>query len=713
MLLAAGASTFAFVFRRRVTYRWIFALLALASLGAARMQAATPRVSESSVTDYNDAPVTLLLRAVVVEPPVIRGRTLRATLEAEAVAREDAGPWLEVDGRVQLETTEPIGLSYGDRVLVRARFASPRNTPDYPEADVLGREGVFTIVHARSVDRLASGQADPILGRFYALRARALQALAACLPPEEAVLLGGVVLGADETMPPHLRQVFSQTGTTHILAVSGFNVALVAGTFGTLFGRWLGARRGALAAAIAIAGYTILVGAEPSAVRASLMAGLAMVARLIGRRGDALTSLAATGWLMTALRPLLISDIGFQLSFAATLGLVLYAEPLEHLAVAYVLPASQVESKPWVGLLREAVLLTLAAQLATWPLTAYHFGRLPAAALPANFLILPLQPPLMILGSLTAVAGMIWLPAGRLLGWITYPLAAYNIRIVEWFARIPLASVAVGPVSVAAVIGAYGLMAAVVAAAAVHKRRGPSASPVPAWAGLALLAIVTTSTWKVVLDAPDGRLHTTLFPSGDILIQSPTGRFVLLRPDSGAALPAADIGRRLPLITSSLDWMLVPSSNAADGFSAARVGARLFPRQGLYVGSPPDLALSADPERRLPMKEVLPGLRLDLGGGSLLEFLSSSDQGTVALLSMDRARLMIILGLRSNSLAPLAGEGVSGILSDRALDNPVDIRPWIVAAAGSDREATHLTTDLQGWVTVHTDGRLLWVETER
>lgn len=113
------------------------------------------------------------------------------------------------------------------------------------------------------------------------------------------------------------------------------------------------------------------------------------------------------------------------------------------------------------------------------------------------------------------------------------------------------------------------------------------------------------------------------------------------------------------------------------------------------------------------MKEVLPGLRLDLGGGSLLEFLSSSDQGTVALLSMDRARLMIILGLRSNSLAPLAGEGVSGILSDRALDNPVDIRPWIVAAAGSDREATHLTTDLQGWVTVHTDGRLLWVETER
>lgn len=708
--LTAAAATWAYVFRQRIVYRMVFACLAVAFVGGARARAAIPHPEASSVADFNDVPVLLTFRGVAVEPPVLRGRTLRVRLEVEGVAREESGPWLTTSGRVQAETTEVIGVAYGDRLQVRGWLSTPRNRPGFPEADVLERSGVFSVLHAVEVETLATGQGNPVLGFFYRLRQRALTALAAAVPPEEAALLGGVVLGADETMPTHLQQVFSRTGTTHILAVSGFNVALVAGTFGALFGRWLGARRGAVAAALAIASYTILVGAEPSAVRASIMAGLAIVARLLGRRGNALTSLAATGMIMTAWRPSLLGDIGFQLSFAATLGLVIFAEPLEQAALSWFQPAPGPKTGQVVGLLRDVVFLTLAAQLATLPLTAYHFGRLPATALPANFLILPIQPALMILGSLTAVGGMVWGPAGTVLGWVTYPLATYNLRVVEAFAAMPLASLAVGSISLLGVAGAYAALFAVAVALRARREGWKPPVSIPAWGKLAAIGLLTSLAWKAVIDAPDARLHATLFSSGDVLLESPTGRFVLLRPAAGSVAPAADLGRRLPLMSPSLDWILLPSGGSVQGFLAARPGDRLTPRGMLYVGLEPDVSALAAPGRTLLIQPAVPGLRLNLGGGSLLQILEASGDGTAVLVSMGRARLLVLLGLPYSALEPSAVTQPTAVLADEADDVDDQIAAWIVAAPGSSSLPPVLSTGRSGWLALETDGRQLWAE---
>jgi len=601
---------------------------------------------------------------------------------------------------------------------VNGWLATPRNTPSFAQADILARDGVFSILRTLHLERLGVDQADPILGFFYRVRQRALQALAASLPPEEAALVGGVVLGADESMPPHLQQVFSRTGTTHILAVSGFNVALVAGAFGTLFGRWLGARRGALAAGMAIACYTILVGAEPSAVRAALMAGLAMMARLLGRRGNALTSLAATGVIMTAVRPSLLAEIGFQLSFAATLGLVLYAEPLEHAALAWFQPAGgdrPARSAP--GIVREVILLTLAAQMATLPLTAYYFGRLPATALPANFLILPLQPALMVLGSLTAVAGMAWAPAGRLLGWITYPLASYNLRVVEGFAGLPLASLAVGPLSPWGVLVSYGFLIAL--AAALHARKTGRKLPasLPGWGWLAASAILAALLWRAALDSPDARLHATLFSSGDVLVESPTGRFVLLRPASGSVLPAGDVGRRLPLMASALDWMLLPTDDSTQGFLASRPGQRLIPFGVLHAGDEPDLSVLTGFGATASSQRVYPNLRLDLGGGSELQVLAVSDQGVAVLISMDRTRVLILLGLAYDALGPDAPVGLTAVLADGVRRANGIFDAGLIAEAGPAPEPAPVSkvfdTDHHGWIAIQTDGVQLWAVSER
>jgi competence protein ComEC len=174
-----------------------------------------------------------------------------------------------------------------------------------------------------------------------------------------------------------------------------------------------------MAAGGAILIYTILVGADAAVVRAAVMGGLALTARHLGRQTDGLASLSAAAIVMTAVKPLTLWDIGFQLSFAATLGLLLYAEPLkswfEGFAGRWL---NQDQAERLTGPVSEYALFTLAAQVTTLPLTAYYFHRLSIVSFLANPAILPVQPPVMILGGLATIAGTLWLPLGQPIAWL-------------------------------------------------------------------------------------------------------------------------------------------------------------------------------------------------------------------------------------------------------------------------------------------------------
>jgi competence protein ComEC len=179
------------------------------------------------------------------------------------------------------------------------------------------------------------------------------------------------------------------------------------------------ARAGSLAALLGIAIYTVLVGASASVVRPALMAGLAALAQRLGRQGDALAGLGAAAVAMTAANPYTLWDVGFQLSFGATLGLVLYADPVKTAFVRSVSRWTTSErAAQLAGPFGEYALFTLAAQVTTLPLTAAYFHRLSLVSWIANPLVLPAQPAVMILGGLTALTGSIWLPLGRPLAWI-------------------------------------------------------------------------------------------------------------------------------------------------------------------------------------------------------------------------------------------------------------------------------------------------------
>jgi Competence protein len=164
---------------------------------------------------------------------------------------------------------------------------------------------------------------------------------------------------------------------------------------------------------------------------------------------------------MAGITPRALWDPGFQLSFAATLGLVLYAAPLQdwftNLLARRLPPAT---ARKVAGPVGSYLLFTLAAHGLTLPIIAYHFQRISLVSLLANPVILPAQPAVMILGGLAVLLGILWQPLGQVLGYLAWPFAAFTIRAVEWFASFPGGNITLGSISLGVVIAIYLLILA-------------------------------------------------------------------------------------------------------------------------------------------------------------------------------------------------------------------------------------------------------------
>jgi competence protein ComEC len=174
--------------------------------------------------------------------------------------------------------------------------------------------------------------------------------------------------------------------------VSGSNITIISGIFYGLAQRAFGKNRAFWVATAGVAVYTIFVGASAAVVRAAAMGILYLVATRLGRATYAPASLAAAALFMTLLNPFTLWDVGFLLSFAATIGLVLYTEPLEKWFERTLTRITSAEgAKKIVGLISEALLVTTAAQITTTPIILHIFGRFSLITLATSFLILPVQ----------------------------------------------------------------------------------------------------------------------------------------------------------------------------------------------------------------------------------------------------------------------------------------------------------------------------------
>jgi len=461
---------------------------------------------------------------VVAEP--VRWAADRARLLLE-VERADGRA---VSGRVQVTVYGEVPeLAQGQRVagdLTLHPAQGPRNPGTFDYGAHLAREGVRVVATARG-ERLEALDAPrpPWPAR---VRRAALDALGRALPPASAALLGGLLLGDRTALPRDLDDAFRRGGVYHVLAVSGFNVALVAASVWALCRLARAGRRASACSAIAVVtGFAAVVGPEPSVLRAVVMAVLVLSALVLEREASVVNSLALAALAILAVRPGDLLDPGFQLSFAATAGIVLAPLPR--------------------GLVAGALGVSAAAQLAVLPIALTHFNQLSTIGVLANLGVVPLAGAATI-GGLAAV-GLAF--ASEALAAVAFdavwPVLLALRGVVALAAAVPGAVLHLpAPPWSALACYAAALLLGVAwwrRAPAEGARRGRAA---PAAALGLLAASVAIAAWPLVRP-PDGRLRVTVLDVGQgdaIVVETPDGRAVLI--DAGGGGPGRlDAGERV------------------------------------------------------------------------------------------------------------------------------------------------------------------------
>jgi competence protein ComEC len=450
----------------------------------------------------------------------------------------------------------------GDIVQVEGRT---RPRPDSPYGTYLARLGAWGTLDARHLELIE--RPTDVAARFERLRRDAGDLLTRVLPEPEAGLAAGILIGLRDRVDRDVAAAFTTAGVSHVVAISGWNIAIVAAAIAALAGS-LGRRRRSVVTAIAIVGYIAFAGASPSVLRAGAMAGVVLLARETGRSGRAAAALGWAAALLLLADPALVHDAGFQLSSLATAGLIAWATPLTD------------RLERWSGgrlprWLSESLGVSIAAQLATLPIVLGSFGRLALIAPDVNLLVVPLVAPAMAAGLLAMAGGALvsaGLPdaAGAILaapGWVALRLM---IRIVEAAAGLPLASVQVEPaVGVAAAVATGATILVLAARSRRHRVARESSSavrpdqpsrPIVLRIVTAGLVVAVAVAGAVVVLRPAGVARVTVLDVGQgdaILVEGSRGGRLLVDggPDPGRLLVQLD--RRIPPWDRRLDAVIL------------------------------------------------------------------------------------------------------------------------------------------------------------
>lgn len=352
---------------------------------------------------------------------------------------------------VLVKTDRHSAIGYGDTITITGILKSPKSfatdlgrTFDYP--GYLAARGVMYTMSPGVIRLVDTTTGNPLLRQLFIGKAAFITALQSVLPEPHVGLGVGLLLGVKQALGDELETSFRRAGIIHIVVLSGYNIMIIVTFVMFVLTRFLPLRARVAAGVIIIALFALLVGLGASVVRASIMATLVLLAAGLGRRYNVTRALFFAGAVMLLINPLLlVYDIGFQLSFMATLGLLMVAPQFE--AVLVQLPNT-------MGV-REFLLATLATQIAVLPLLLYHIGEFSLIALIVNILVLPLVPGAMLLTFITGLVALISTGLALPFAYAAYATLAYIITVATWCAALPFASVVVPPFPFLVVLLAY------------------------------------------------------------------------------------------------------------------------------------------------------------------------------------------------------------------------------------------------------------------
>jgi competence protein ComEC len=478
----------------------------------------------------HDLGTAVRLEGTLVEEPrrwaPDRGRLL---LQVEDIVRSSERR--PASGLIQVSVygeMPPVGE--GQRVALDSHLHRPtgfRNPGGFDYPAHLARRGILVVGNSRA-DRVVAVTADdppwPVRVRRWAVGQ-----LGAHLPPPSATLLAGLLLGERAQLDPETEDAFRRAGVLHVLAVSGFNVALVASSVFLVLGTVRVPRRAsALGAALAIVGFAMVVGSEPSVVRATVMGLTVLGAIVLDRESQLLNALAFAALLLLAWRPEDLWDPGFQLSFAATAGIVWLAPRA----------AKALRDRGLPSALATALAVSLTAQAGVTPVMASHFNQLSLVGIAVNLLVVPLAGAVTVIGLAALAVAVVCTLVADVLFHAAWPVLLCLRAVVWTAAAVPGAAVALPAPGLGAAACWYAALALLPSAGESVRLRSA--------VGTLFAAALALGAWPAFRPG-DGLLRITFIDVGQgdaTLVELPEGHRLLV--DGGPAGPRRlDVGRHV------------------------------------------------------------------------------------------------------------------------------------------------------------------------
>lgn len=421
VLLALCALSFVLVFfaRDRVI-RFVFVLVVIFLFAIFRVTQTDFGADVATVADFSDKAIRVT--GVVDAEVERRASTQRVVLDEVMFADDPAAGRLLVFAPLYPE------IAYGDKVVFNCRVQKPEPFQGFAYDKYLESHGILAVclvpeyidVHERDVFSFTAS--------ILSIKMFLIGRLQGAMPEPHASFIAGLLFGGSSSLSADLKDDFAATGTSHILAASGFNVSLFSMTFlSWILTTRVGRKRGLILASLFILIYVVAAGATPAVVRAGIMGSLFVIQKWISRKGYLLNALLLTASIMLLVNPLLLGEVGFQLSFAATVAILTLTDKV----------STHFEFIPKRFGLRQSFAGSLAAIAITTPILLWHFGQISTVAPLANLLVLPFVPYIMFLAIVGILVSLFSITIGSIALVPAWALSFIVLTIISLFGAIP------------------------------------------------------------------------------------------------------------------------------------------------------------------------------------------------------------------------------------------------------------------------------------
>lgn len=321
---------------------------------------------------------------------------------------------------------------YGDRVFISGDLQEPTSFSDFSYKNYLARYTVYSVSYSPYIEKISSGNGNVFLSMMFSFKRKFESVLNEIFPEPSASLAAGLLLGSRRGIPEDVQNDFRDVGLSHIVAISGYNITIVIAFVCSLLS-FLPKKKQIVFSCVFVVLFTLFVGASAAVVRAAIMGLISLMAIFFGRRNFALRSMLFAAFFMNLFNPkILIYDVGFQLSFAATFGII-YVSPIlkeffeKRLLRVYALI-------PQTFSVRDSLFLTLSAQITTLPIMLNSFGRISLVAPIVNVIVAPMIPMAMMFSFMSAVLYLVRLKTlGLLVGYYAWFFIEAIVKVAGWF----------------------------------------------------------------------------------------------------------------------------------------------------------------------------------------------------------------------------------------------------------------------------------------